>query len=124
MIKLVTLIRRKPGLSMAEFVERYESGHRLIGERYLRGHACRYLRRYLRPVDLPGHDAPAQPDYDVLMEIWFPDRAAHDAAMAAISAPEAAREIAEDEARLFDRDSVRSFTVEEFESDMEQLHEQ
>lgn len=118
MIKLVTLMRRKPGLGMDEFQDRYENGHRLIGERYLRGHASRYVRRFLHPVGTPGHATPLQADYDVLMEIWFPDQAAFDAAMAAISAPAAAREIAEDEARLFDRDSLRSFTVEEFESDM------
>lgn len=118
MIKMVTLMRRKPGLSREAFIDRYENGHRLIGERYLRGHASRYVRRFLQPLGTPGRAASAESEYDVLMEIWFPDRAAFDAAMAAISAPEAAREIAEDEARLFDRDSLRSFTVEEFESDM------
>lgn len=115
---MVTLIRRKPGLSMSEFIDRYENGHRLIGERYLRGYAMRYVRRFLHPMSAPGHEAPVAPGFDVLMEIWFPDRAAYEAAMAAISAPEAAREIAEDEQRLFDRGSLCSFTVEEFESDM------
>ncbi|MFV0276693.1 MAG: EthD domain-containing protein [Parahaliea sp.] len=116
-IKMVTLLRRKPGLSLEEFIELYENGHRLIGERYLRGHASRYVRRFLRPLQVPGQ-AEVKRDYDVVMEIWFPDQAAYESAMAAISAPAAAQEIAEDEARLFDRDGIHSFTVEEYESDM------
>ncbi len=118
MLKVVTLIKRKPGLSMQEFIDAYESGHRLIGERYLRPHASRYVRRFLHPVAVPGHEPASEPPFDVLMEIWFADRAAYEATMEVLAEPEAAREIAEDEARLFDRASILSFTVEEFESDM------
>ncbi len=121
MIKMVTLLRRKPGLSMAEFIDRYENGHRHIGERYLRGFASRYVRRFLTPIGVPGHQLSEPDSYDVLMEIWFPDRDCYDAAMTVLSTPEAMAEIAADEERLFDRDSLRSFTVEEFESDMEAL---
>jgi hypothetical protein len=116
MLKLVTLIKRKPGLSMQEFIEHYESGHRLLGERYLKPHACRYVRRFLHPVGIVEREAQADPAYDVLMEIWFADQAAYDAAMQDLAEPAVAQEIAEDEERLFDRDSICSFLVEEYES--------
>ncbi len=121
MLKLVSLMRRKPGLSMAEFIEAYESaseGHRLLGEHYLRPHALRYVRRFLTPVATAARAA-SENDYDVLMEIWFPDRPTFERVMAQLAAPAIAAEIAADEERLFDRASIRSFFVEEFESDMD-----
>jgi hypothetical protein len=41
-----------------------------------------------------------------------------DAAMALIASESAQEEIAADEERLFDRDLIRSYTVEEYESEM------
>ena len=52
------------------------------------------------------------------MEIWFPDQPAMDAAIALISSESAQEEIVADEKRLFDRDLIRSYTVEEYESEM------
>lgn len=118
MIKLITLLKRKPGMTLEEFIEYYEGNHRLIGEKYLRGHASHYVRRYLHPTPDPASGELREADYDVLMEIWFPDQTAFEAAMVAVTQPEAAREIAEDEARLFDPAKRSTFTVEEFESAM------
>ena len=115
MIKIITLLKRKPGMTLDDFVAYYESHHRLIGEKVLKPHAIRYVRRYLQPQ--PNRvGVLVEPDHDVLMEIWFPDQAAADAATAAIAAHGA--EIAEDEKKLFDRSKLRSFTVLEYESDM------
>ena len=50
------------------------------------------------------------------MEIGFADRAAHDRCLATLAEPAVAREIAEDEERLFDRAATLSFSVEECES--------
>lgn len=116
MIKLVTLLSRRPDLSLEEFIDRYESGHRLIGEKYLRQHACRYVRRFCRPAPGPLFDGAAPPPCDVVMEIWFPDREAYDATMATLMEPAVAAEIAEDEERLFDRSRTTAFVVEEYES--------
>jgi hypothetical protein len=52
------------------------------------------------------------------MEIWFPDQARMDEAMALIASESAQVEINADEARLFERDKTRSYVVEEYESDM------
>ena len=53
MFKTITLLKRRPGTTMAEFIDYYETHHRVIGEKYLRGHATRYVRRFLHPFPNP-----------------------------------------------------------------------
>ncbi|MBU6266488.1 MAG: EthD domain-containing protein [Sphingomonadales bacterium] len=109
-VTVITLLKRREGMSKADFIAYYEAHHRRIGEQVLAGHATRYVRRYLHPLD--GADQPC--DADVVMEIDFPDRAAMEAFFAGVAADTAtATMIAEDEARLFDRARIRTFTVEE-----------
>ena len=117
MIKVVTLLTRKPGMSREAFIEYYENNHRLIGEKYLDGYAVKYQRRYLAPVDADVLNSADLP-FDVLMEIWFPDRAVMDKAMALLGTEAAQEEIVADEERVFDRALIRSYVVEEYESDM------
>lgn len=116
MLKFVTLLKRRPGMSRADFIAYYESNHARIGVKYLTGHACRYVRRYVQPVPDPVTGVPDEPEHDVVMEIWFADRAAFDATMARLAEPAVAAEIAADEERLFDRSKHRHFFVEEHES--------
>ena len=117
MIKLVTLLTRKPGMSREAFIEHYETHHRKIGEKYLSGFAVKYQRRYLQSAGFRGQEGATLP-FDVLMEIWYPDQDTLDAALAVLSKDEAQAEIVADEERLFDRDLIRTYTVEEYESDM------
>lgn len=114
MYKTITLLKRREGLTLDEFIAYYEAHHRLIGEKYLNGAAVHYARRFLRPID----DSGVPTDYDVVTEVWFADRASFDAALALLMQPEAAAEIAADEERLFDRSKIRMFAVEEHESDL------
>ena len=118
MIKVIGLLKRRPGMSVEEFRKYYESTHRVIGEKYLSGFASRYMRRYLNPSAGAAIGDDAQPDYDVILEIWYPDRAAHEAASRRLALPEVAAEIAEDEEQLFDRARNRFFVVEECESEL------
>ena len=117
MIKVVTLLTRKPGMSREAFVEHYENHHRKIGEKYLSGFAAKYQRRYLQSAGFREQEGNAPP-FDVLMEIWYPDQKALNGALAMLSTEEAQAEIAADEERLFDRNLIRSYTVEEYESEM------
>ncbi|MEM7097777.1 MAG: EthD domain-containing protein [Pseudomonadota bacterium] len=117
MIKVIGLLKRRAGMSVDEFRTYYESQHRLIGEKYLSGHASRYIRRYLNPQDRGLSDEESRP-YDVILEIWYPDQTASEAASARLSLPEAIAEIVADEEQLFDRQANRFFTVEEVESDL------
>lgn len=118
MIKVVGMLRRRPGMTREAFREHYERVHRVIGEKYLKGHAVRYVRRYLTP--LPGQPPQDQDGlaFDAMWEMWYPDQAAFDAAMARIAEPDAVKEIGEDVARLFDAPARRYYTVDEVESDM------
>ena len=120
MIKVVTLLTRKPGMSREAFIEHYETHHRKIGEKYLSGFAVKYQRRYLQSAGFREQEGD-EPPFDVLMEIWYPDQDTLDAALAALSTDEAQAEIIADEERLFDRDLIRSYTVEEYESEMPAL---
>ena len=115
MFKTVCLLKRRQGMSFEDFVAYYETYHRRIGEKVLP--TCRrYMRRYLRPVPNPLTGEVVELDYDVLTEMWFETREAFEAAMVALSVPEIAAEIAEDEERLFDRSKNRFCTIEEHES--------
>lgn len=118
MLKTLTLLKRRPDIDRAEFIRRYETGHRLIGEKVLRGHAVRYVRRYLVPVANPVTGVVDEPDHDVAMEIWFPDEAAYAAFQHAIADPSVTAEIVADEETLFDRSRNRFFLLDEHESDL------
>ena len=118
MIKIVTLLKRRSGMSKQAFMAYYEDHHRLIGEKVLSGYAEKYVRRYLQPSDGVEQDQ----DFDVVMEIWFPDAATYDAWRARMADPETIAEIATDEEKLFDRSRIRSFTVTETGSDLPPLN--
>lgn len=113
-ITVITLLKRREGMSKADFIAYYEASHRRIGEQVLAGYATRYVRRFLHPLD--SADQPC--DADVVMEIDFPDAQVMQAFFVAASVPDVATMIAEDEAKLFDRSRIRAFIVEERASDM------
>jgi EthD domain len=118
MIKVVTTLKKKPGLSTEEFRNYYESHHRLIGEKYLKDYAARYLRRYIDP--LPNAEGKiSNPNFDVLLEIWFEDESALQACNLKLNEADVAREIILDEEKLFDRSQKFTYLVTECESNLE-----
>ena len=117
MIKVVMPMKRRPGMSIPEFREYYESRHRIIGEKYLKGFASKYMRRFTNPT--PDRDGQLRdPEYDVFLEIWYPDQETMAACGEVLSAPDAQREIREDEEKLFDTRFMRSYVVDECVSDL------
>ena len=54
----------------------------------------------------------------MLLEVWYPDQATFEACSARLRTPAIAAEIAEDEARLFDRAANRFYLLEEVESEL------
>jgi hypothetical protein len=116
MIKMVTLLKRKPGMTMDEFINYYETKHSKIGEKYLSPHAVRYVRRYLRPLPESIIPTPMEQYYDVVMEIWFQDMTALSATFEVLMKPEVQKEIVDDETKLFDRSRIHVYLVEEHES--------
>jgi hypothetical protein len=118
MIKIVTTLKKRKGMSTEDFRAYYEGHHRTIGEKYLKGYAARYVRRYLNAITDPEGNV-SQPEFDVLLEIWFPDESTFAACRQRLNEPDTAGEIAFDEEKLFDRSQKRSYTVEECESLMD-----
>jgi hypothetical protein len=112
MIKLLMLMKRRPDMTFEQFKTYYETNHRLIGIKYNKG-AKRYTRRYLQKLENPVYGPQPEPAYDVLTEIWFENQAALDRGLAQITEPAAAKEIAEDSARLFDGHSFQMFVVKD-----------
>ncbi len=114
-IKVITLLTRKPGLTKEEFRNHYEDVHRHLGEKYLLPHAIKYIRRY---VEAPSGSSSyeAAPDFDVMMEVWFPNKSSMLAAMEGMQATAAQAEIRADEEKLFDTKATKSFMVTEVHS--------
>jgi hypothetical protein len=96
----------------------YETRHRVIGKKCLKDYASRYMRRFLTPYPHQIAGEAVEAGYDVVMAIWYPDRAAYDACNAVLGSPEVAAEIAGDEEQLFDRSRNRFYFVEEHDSDL------
>ena len=118
MLKQVTLLKRKPGLSRAEFIDYYEQRHSKLAEPFL-WRAKRYQRRYVEPCVNPITGEAAELDFDVVMEIWWASRADFDVTMAEIGDSDVRMLLWEDEEKLFDSHDHRTFTVEEYETDFE-----
>jgi hypothetical protein len=109
MFKMICLLKRKDGMSVADFRAYYESRHRVLALDHMRD-VERYTRKYLDPLDPSGG---ADQPYDVVTEIACRDRAALDRFLAGMTLPEVAALITEDEGHLFDRPSMRFYTVDE-----------
>jgi hypothetical protein len=104
-VTVITLLKRREGMSKADFIAYYEAHHRRIGEQVLGGYATRYVRRFLTEDE--AFDA------DVITEVDCPDEATRDACFAAMADPAIMDMIVADEEKLFDRSRIRTFSVEE-----------
>lgn len=80
MFKQISLMKRKPGLSMDDFIAQYEARHAKFGE-VLFANAVKYVRRYVRPQRNPLTGEVKELEFDVLMEIWWASEADFNTAM-------------------------------------------
>jgi uncharacterized protein (TIGR02118 family) len=112
MFKVVALLARKASLSRDEFIAYYETRHApLIRSKF--PWIVDYRRNF---IDMDGAIlAPgmAAPDFDVITELWFRDRADYERMLAAHAIPKVGEAIADDEANFLDRTKTRFFVVEE-----------
>lgn len=116
MFKIITLIKRREGMSREEFVNYYEEVHAKLAEKYLTGKAVKYFRRYLTSLPHSAGDEIGEPEFDASMEMWFADIEQWRSTLAIISAPDVAKLIIEDEEKFVDRTKLYLFSVEECES--------
>jgi len=115
MFKQIGLMKRKPGMTMEQFIDRYENGHVKIGEKlFLR--TVRYMRRYVQPLKNPLTGELKELDFDVIMELWWnsPEDMALD--MKDFAASDLLPAIRESGSLLFASADNPAFTVIEYET--------
>jgi hypothetical protein len=72
MLKVFLLLKRKPGLTMEEFIDHYENVHAPLGLKHVKN-IKHYERHYLRPGPYPLGGEVGEPEYDVITELWYDD---------------------------------------------------
>jgi 4-carboxymuconolactone decarboxylase len=115
--KIVLFLKRREGMSVADFRDYYETKHSVLCKQYMRG-AERYIRRYVDPMIDPTTGEAAALDFDVITELWFSDKAVFDMTVEMLSRGVALDDVVEDEKQLFDRTKMRYATVTEYETDV------
>ena len=109
MIKTISFMKRKPGLSREDFIRHYEEHHAPLALKHLPTFR-KYVRKY--PVAMPGAD---EPEFDCMTEFWFDDieGALKVQEILGDYKTEVGRIFLEDEERFLDRSRSRSFLIDE-----------
>ncbi|MET0271021.1 MAG: EthD domain-containing protein [Sphingomonas sp.] len=110
--KILLFMKRRPGMSVADFRAYYETRHVPLCERY-GGGLGRYVRRYIDPQPHPETGPAGELPFDVITELWFGDERVFKGALAHLTTAIMPDEIVADELNLFDRGSFRIATVVE-----------
>lgn len=118
MIKMVTLIPRKPGMSRQEFIDYYENHHVPLAlslfpqiRKCVRNYPCSDNFHYV------GSTASPVVPFDAVTEHCFADQASYDEMMAQFASdPEKFRQISEDEDKFCDKEHMIMFMVDECET--------
>jgi translation initiation factor 2B subunit (eIF-2B alpha/beta/delta family) len=122
MIKQIVFLRKRPELTMDEFMDYYENQHSQLSKRMGRSpslpNAQRYVRRYLVPEKNPITGEVLDPGYDCIMEIWWNSGEDFENSQRVIADPERLPAIKADEAHLFASHSNPVCTVIERDSPM------
>lgn len=109
MIKGMSFIKRKQGLSREEFIKHYEEEHAPLAMKHFP--FKKYVRNYI--ANIPGVE---ELDFDCITEVWFETMEDCQAA-AEFSVSEAYKVISDDEEKFMDRNKIIAFLVEENTSD-------
>lgn len=124
MIRILWLLRRKPGISFEAFRDHYESSHAVLGEKYLGHLMLSYRRHYVQPAAAAASPVMRQVlaakawDYDCVAEWVLPDEAAFEQVFATLSDPEIGGIFHADEEHFLDRASVRLVLCDSHETDV------
>lgn len=123
MFKQLCFFRKRPDMTMDEFMDYYENQHSQLakkaGLKPALPNAQRYVRRYLKPEKNPVTGQVIDPGYDCLMEIWWNSREDYERSFAIISDPERLPAVMADEARLFaSHNNPVCSVIEEYDSPM------
>jgi len=110
--KTIALLKRKPGMSRADFIDYYENHHsRLIRE--LQPQILDYRRNFINRDDGFISTAAQEPDFDVITEMWYADRASYEEAMTVWNDPQLTERRVNDEMQFLDINKITFFIVDE-----------
>ena len=118
-VTVVTLLKRKSGMSREAFIEYYERRHAVLAVRVVPG-LVSYHRMYLDPAKMAFGMPESSPGFDVITTLVFANAEAYQQAFSALSDPEIAQQIAADEEHLFDRTCIRAWIVDQRHSKLTQ----
>ena len=114
MYKLISFVRRKPGITKQEFRNYYEEHHSKLGAMFLPPYCIKYLRRYIEPIrHSMKSNQPPHPEFDCLVELWFESETACRDFEATVSDPEKTKFIIEDEEKFVDRENTFRFVLDD-----------
>lgn len=110
-IKILWMLKRKPGTTQAQFREHYERSHAAIARKYVGHLLMSYTRNYQTEAWGGTATDPAgfrqRPfDYDCVTELVVADEAAFEEMGRIFAAPEASTELVEDELVFLDREAT------------------
>ncbi|MBM3157300.1 MAG: EthD family reductase [Chloroflexi bacterium] len=105
MIKAMSLLKRKPGITLDEFARHYEEVHVPLAMKHFP--FKKYVRNY---VSKP--EEAEEPWFDCITEVWFETMKDCQAA-AEFSASESYKVISDDEEKFMDRGKIVAFIVDE-----------
>ena len=122
MFKQICFFRKRPDMTMDEFLDYYENQHSQLSKRQGRApslpNAQRYVRRYVTPQPNPLTGEVIHPGYDCIMEIWWNSREDFENSQRIIADPERLPHTKADEARLFASHANPVCSVIEYDSPM------
>jgi hypothetical protein len=113
--KILLFMKRRAGMTMADFVDYYENRHVPLALKY-GSSMTGYTRRYLTPQPNAQTGTTEELPHDVITELSYDDEATFERTLAYLSTSTMPEEIVEDEKHLFDRASQRMATVIEHSS--------
>jgi len=118
MIKVVTLLKKKSGMSRGAFIKRYEGGHVPLIKEVIPFYS-QYRRSYIIDderfkSDHVANAAPIDREFDVFTEMWFDTRENYEKMLTVLADPAIGNMIKEDEMDFLDRDEMSMYMVEEY----------
>jgi hypothetical protein len=116
MYKIVMLIKKRPDMSRAEFIDYYDNHHVPFLHGILTKGAAVHRRNFVVPTErdiaAPDNLNLQAPDYDVICEIFYEDLQTLQSVMRDFEDPEIRRKTAEDEAKFLLPGSIKRYVVE------------
>lgn len=114
-VKVMLLMRRKPGLTTQQFIEYYERNHAILASDHV--HFSDYRRNFVdHHTNIVTRHLPtrSQPEFDVITSCTYPNPQELARVNDALANSDMGHVFAEDEGRFLDRDAMELFFVEEF----------